>query len=226
VEHLEITLPEVLQVPLFPLPNAVLFPHTLLPLHIFEPQYQQMILEALEGDKLIGIVLQKTEPDSRFGDFPEFFSVGSLGFISDFSETEDGDYEIMLAGLSRFEILELSDPEPYPSAKIRILEDSDQDNLDSDMLEHRLMSQLRQLLGHDTETLKELDLIGDADFYTLINSVCSVLQISPRHKQVLLEMESLQSRAESLILLVQGLLADKRLVNSFAHLRPEDPVTN
>jgi Lon protease-like protein len=226
LKNIEITLPETLQVPIFPLNNAVFFPHTLLPLHIFEPQYRQMILEALEGDKLIGIVLLKSEVDARFGEFPDFFTIGSLGVISDFRKTEEGTYEIMLAGLTRFEILEISSSEPYQSARIKILQDPIQENIDEDFLGNRLMNQLRQLMGDDSEAMKELDLIENADFDTLINSVCSVLQVSPRHKQSLLEMESLRSRAESLIQLVKRLLADKELVISFSHLRPEDPMFN
>lgn len=226
MKNIEITLPETLQVPLFPLPNAVFFPHTLLPLHIFEPQYRQMIIEAIEGDRLIGIVLLKSELDSRTGEFKDFFSIGSLGFISEFKKTDEGEYEIMLAGLTRFEILEIASFEPYQSAKIKILRDSSQEIYDEEHLGNSLMFQLKQLMGDDSEAMKELEIIGSADFDTLINSVCSVLQISPRHKQSLLEMESLRMRAETLIVLVQRLLADKELVISFSHLRPEDPLFN
>jgi hypothetical protein len=226
VKHIEITLPEILNVPLFPLPNAVFFPHTLLPLHIFEPRYRQMILESLEGDKLIGIVLLKSEIESRFGEFPNYFSIGSLGIISDYRTTDEGTYEIMLAGLSRFKILEVSDSKPYQSARIRILQDQAYNSSNQELVSAHLMSQLKELMGDESEALKELEMIGNTDFDTLINSVCSVLQIPPRHKQTLLEMGDLQSRAESLIQLVRRLLSDKRLVVSFTHLRPEDPILN
>jgi Lon protease-like protein len=226
LRNIEITLQETLEIPLFPLRNTVFFPNTLLPLHIFEPRYRQMVSEVMEGERLIGIVLQKAEIKPRPGEFPEFFRVGSLGLISDMKKGEEGTFDIVLTGLTRFEILEVSKIKPYRLAKVRILKDHVEDSLDQDYMGKRLLTQLNLLMGDDRESMKELELIGKADFTTLLNSVCSLLQISPKYKQALLEMSGLKDRVESTIRFVERLIVDKELVSAFSHLRPEDPVFN
>ena len=84
------------QIPLFPLSGALLLPGGRLPLNIFEPRYLNMVDDALKGDRLIGMV--QTRKDG-------LASVGGLGRIIQFSETEDGRYLIVLKGLKRFKII-------------------------------------------------------------------------------------------------------------------------
>ena len=80
--------------PIFPLNGAILFPETNLPLNIFEDQYIQMVDYALSHNRIIGMI-QKKENNN-------FFNIGCLGKITNFTETEDGRYQINLKGLNRF----------------------------------------------------------------------------------------------------------------------------
>ena len=90
-----IDLPETL--PIFPLPNALLLPRSRLPLHVFEPRYLAMFDDALKTDhRMIGMI----QPADQ-GDPPGFRNVGCAGRISSFSETDDGRYLIVLAGVLR-----------------------------------------------------------------------------------------------------------------------------
>ncbi len=85
------------KIPIFPLSNVIFFPETDLPLNIFEKRYIQMIDVSLKNEKLIGIVQPKTKTD--------LYSIGCLGKITSFSETEDKRYIINLKGISKFKII-------------------------------------------------------------------------------------------------------------------------
>ena len=82
--------------PIFPLNGAILFPGTNLPLNIFEERYVEMVDYALSKNRTIGMI-QKKEND-------DFFKIGCLGKITNFTETEDGQYQINLQGLDRFHL--------------------------------------------------------------------------------------------------------------------------
>ena len=90
--------------PVFPLSGTVLFPNTVLPLHIFEPRYRAMVADALEGDRLIAVVLAKgsTEP----GESPEIYDVAGCGRIIHHEELPDGRYNILVQGLARVVLTE------------------------------------------------------------------------------------------------------------------------
>src|SRR5918998_6723480 len=89
----------LLRVPIFPLAGALLFPRSQLPLHIFEPRYRAMVRDALASDRLIAMV------QPRDGEEPAgLFEVGCIGRISACDELDDGRFNIVLEGLSRFRI--------------------------------------------------------------------------------------------------------------------------
>src|SRR4029434_4684013 len=92
--------------PLFPLPNVVLFPNVFLPLHIFEPRYREMVADALAGDRMIGMVLLRPGWQHVYEGRTAGFPVGSSGVITHFEKLADGRYNIILRGLDRFRILE------------------------------------------------------------------------------------------------------------------------
>src|SRR5713226_7039685 len=102
---------------LFPLPNLVLFPQTIEPLHIFEPRYRQMTADALATDRLIAMVLLKSGSEEEGEKLPALHSVGCLGKIVANQRLEDGRYNIVLHGFSRFRILcEIDRSKLYRSA--------------------------------------------------------------------------------------------------------------
>src|SRR5262245_15215325 len=107
---------------LLPLPNVVLFPKVMLPLHIFEPRYRQMTGDALAGDRLIGMVLLR--PGSEAGDEgkPALSPVACLGRIVAEQLLEDGRYNLLLRGLSRVRIVEeLEQQKLYRMARVELL---------------------------------------------------------------------------------------------------------
>jgi Lon protease-like protein len=100
-------LPEIL--PVFPLTGVMLLPGTLLPLHIFEPRYRNMVEDALESDKIFGMIQPFTPQDDNRGprpgaesSAPELYKVGCAGFIEQSEKFPDGRYFIQLKGINRF----------------------------------------------------------------------------------------------------------------------------
>ena len=91
-------------VSLFPLGNFIIFPKTTVPLNIFETRYIDMINDAMNSDKLIGMIQPKNSTSNRSLD--ELHNIGCLGKITRFEETEDGRYMIDLKGLIRFKIIQ------------------------------------------------------------------------------------------------------------------------
>jgi len=89
---------------LFPLPNVVFFPKTVLPLHIFEPRYREMVSDALQGDGLIGMTLLKEGWEQNYNGSPPIHRVGCLGRICKSERMNDGRYNIILYGIAPFEI--------------------------------------------------------------------------------------------------------------------------
>src|SRR5262249_9899582 len=92
--------------PLFPLPNVVLFPNVFLPLHIFEPRYRAMVSDALASDRMIGMVLLKPRWESEYEGRPPVYPTGCSGVITHVDRLPDGRYNLVLRGVERFRIVE------------------------------------------------------------------------------------------------------------------------
>ncbi len=108
-------------IPLFPLPGGILFPGTLVPLHIFEPRYIEMVSDALAGDRLIGLAMLKPGVDVDQGDSP-IFQVGGAGEIVESEELDDGRYNILVEGRFRYRVLEEKARGSYRTARVAELE--------------------------------------------------------------------------------------------------------
>ncbi len=213
----------MIEIPIFPLPNVVLFPNTLLPLHIFEPRYRQMVAKVLDESGRIGMALLKQPWEQPEGE--DIFRIGGMGEIAEYRELDDGKYDILLRGTGRYRLIEFLRRRPYRIARVRVLpEPLPQATATSD-LTSRLVSLFSKLsrvaaAGFDPEALSDLD------FRTLVNSICSAINISDYNKQTLLEMDDLTLRAENVLKILNHLLVQQRLVERFEHLRPGDPCAN
>jgi len=194
-------LPDTLAV--FPLPGAVLLPRSRLPLHIFEPRFLQMLEDALKTPaRLIGMI----QPNPLPGDDTALHSVGCVGRITQFSESDDGRYMITLTGLSRFRTQrEVEGFCPYRRFEVswdgfepdlgKVEQDNTLDRADFlNLLERFLASQQRTT---DWEALKE------AEDELMINSLSMLLELDPKDKQALLEAPTLTHRRETLVTLIE-----------------------
>src|SRR5205807_2733032 len=107
--------------PLFPLPNVVLFPGVFLPLHIFEPRYREMVRDTLDGDRLIGMVLLRPGWERDYEGRPPVFPVGCTGVVTHVERLPEGRYNIVLRGIERFRIVREDQTRSYRQAVVESL---------------------------------------------------------------------------------------------------------
>jgi hypothetical protein len=187
-------LPKIISV--FPLSNFIIFPNTTVPLNIFEPRYIDMINDSMKSEKLIGMIQPKNSNIETTP--PELYSVGCLGKITSFRETEDGRYLIELKGLIRFKtISELKSEKKYREYEVDF-KDFNQD----------LEYQKEQIKFSDLELIfKDLKSLFDKRGFIInwkalekqslsetINALAMASPFSLEEKQVLLEAKNLEDR--------------------------------
>jgi uncharacterized protein len=193
-------------IPLFPLPNVVLFPGVFLPLHIFEERYRALTRDALAGDRIIGMTLLRTGFESDYDGRPPIYPVGCAGVISHSDRLPDGRYNIVLHGLSKFRIVEEMTDGEYRRARVEPLtEVTDAPGL-------RQIKDLRtRIEGLLLSALKatEVQIPGSLSDEDLIHALCQYLQFEPAERQALLECDGTVERARALteFLEMQALLA-------------------
>ncbi len=132
------------ELPLFPLPQAVLFPGALMPLHVFEPRYRQLTRDALDSHKMIAVVQLLPGGDAQSSQ-PAIAHVAGIGAIVEAQELPDGRYNILLEGRARVHLSELPFVPPYRRARAEVLEDRHVDISDVD--QHSLIAVANAFTG-------------------------------------------------------------------------------
>lgn len=117
--EMEITLPE--EVAVMTLPNLTFFPQALLPLHIFEPRYRQMVKDTLASHRLFAVVGLKMDIESEVEEFEPPHRVATLGIVRACQKHGDGTSNLLLQGLARVEVLQIVREKPYRVIRIRAL---------------------------------------------------------------------------------------------------------
>ena len=188
-------------IPIFPLPNVVLFPNVFLPLHIFEPRYRAMVGDALRGDRIIGMVL--LQPGCQASDErPPVFPIGCAGVITHAEPLNDGRYNIVLRGLERFRITGENGEGTYRMAQIdplpeMVLEDH-RDELRRHR--HRLEALLAVAIERAGAEPRFPPAVPDED---LVNALAQYIELDPLERQALLEREGVLARCRALIELLE-----------------------
>ena len=189
--------------PIFPLPNTVLFPNVFLPLHIFEPRYRDMVRDAIAGDRMIGMVLLRPGWQRDYEGRPAVYPIGCSGVMTHVEQLPDGRYNIVLRGLERFRIVDEDHSRSYRRAQVESLADAPMNN-DDRALVRGLRAKLEATLAGSREGRgvdpKIPSAMGDED---LINALAQYLDLEPLEKQALLEHHCLRLRAESLLELLE-----------------------
>jgi Lon protease-like protein len=118
--------PSDVVVPIFPLPDVTFFPHTLLPLHVFEARYRAMVIDALERDRRLAVVKLKPGYEATYAGKPEVHPVAGLGEIVSCERLATGRYNILLRGESRVRLeQELASDTLYRIVRARRLPDAE-----------------------------------------------------------------------------------------------------
>ena len=187
-------------IPIFPLPNVVLFPNVFLPLHIFEVRYRQMVADALQADRIIGMVLLRSGWERNYDGRPPVYPVGCSGLVTHAEKLPDGRYNIILRGLEKFRIVSEDDRRSYRLARVESITESQTDpealRNERRRLEALLVRRLEQV-GADPKVPPSMP---DED---LVNALAQYLEFEPVEKQALLERGGLLARCQSLIELLE-----------------------
>jgi uncharacterized protein len=189
-------------IPIFPLPNVVLFPTVSLPLHIFEPRYLEMVADALEGDRIIGMALMRPGWEGNYEGRPPIYPLGCAGLITHSERLPDGRYNIVLRGLEKFRVIREHEHRAYRIADVDPIMESLSDH-DRDVVraERRRLEALLvpQPEGRGVDR-KMPPSMGDED---LVNALAQYLELETVEKQALLERDGLLARCRSLIDLLE-----------------------
>ena len=193
------SLPE--RIPIFPLPNVVLFPQVFLPLHIFEPRYRQMVADAIDGERLIGMVLLREGWQRHASPNPPIFPIGCAGRITHVASLPDGRYNIVLRGVDRFRVLDEDQSRAYRIGAIELLADGSTSGRQKHLQAGR--RRIEDLLDRQAATGAAARIppgLADAE---LVNVLSQYLGFEPIEKQALLEKGGPCERCAALIDLLE-----------------------
>lgn len=204
-------------IPIFPLPNVVLFPNVFQPLHIFEPRYREMVADALAGDRIIGMTLLRPGWEASYEGRPAVYAIGCAGLITFSEQHDDGRYNIVLRGMQKFRISGEDHSRSYRVAAVEPLaEDVTAEDREIVRSERRRLEALLvpQPEGRGVDS-KVPPSMADED---LVNALAQYLDLEPVEKQALLEREGLVARCRSLIdLLEMKVIVSRRAWSSESH---------
>ena len=187
------------KIPIFPLSNFIIFPHTTVPLNIFEPRYIEMVNDSMKTNKLIGMIQPK---NNKVPSINDLHNVGCLGKITSFKETDDNRYEVILTGLSRFKVTkEIKNNKLYRECQITF------NDYEGDMKTNKEKPSVTKLdtIFKDLKTLfkKKGYLINwntleQQNPLETINTLAMISPFSVEEKQVLLEATNFENRTQKI----------------------------
>ena len=178
--------------PIFPLSGVIYFPKTNLPLNIFEQRYLNLVNDAYNKDKFMGMVQSKNESGN-------VYQVGCLGKISDYQKSKDGRILINLTGISRFKILEeIPNDKLYREFKVDYKDFNEDDNETSNLIDTKSFIENAKIFFKRNGLLLNWKEFGKLDQSQKINTLAMIAPITNEEKQKLLESISLKSKVETL----------------------------
>jgi uncharacterized protein len=191
----------LLRLAIFPLPNVQLFPHALLPLHVFEPRYRELVRDCMAGDQVMAVAALEPGFEERYHERPSVRAVCGVGRVIAYDPQSDGRSNILLRGFTRARIVEELPPEhAYRLVRAEALEDlyhpgADLGGAVSTLLV--LADQLAARLPSGTETLRTLAR-SQREPGALADVLAAALVTEPDERQALLENVDVAERVEAL----------------------------
>ena len=189
-------------IPLFPLPNVVLFPNVFLPLHIFEPRYRAMTADALQGDRIIGMALLRPGYETEYDGRPAIYDIGCAGVITHSQPLADGRYDVVLRGIEKFRIRSEDHSRPYRVGHVEAIPEAIPPD-EVQLLRHqrqRLEAVLAAAIERVRAEPKFPPSVPDED---LVNALAQYLDLEILEHQALLECNGVLARCRALIDLLE-----------------------
>ncbi len=215
--------------PLFPLPDVVFFPKTLLPLHVYEPRYRALASDALEQDRIICTALLKPGWESDYYGSPEVYPVGCVGKIVQHQKLPDGRYNITLDGITKVSIESSVRLDPYRLVRVKPLEDDSTWARGKRAAEEaaELMQLFRQVHEGQAPSILLAEMLGqEMTPESILNTVALNLNAEPELKEQLLEMDSLDRRYQAVLQILRNATKTQERIERVRHLYPRDKRIN
>lgn len=211
----------------FPLPDSVLFPNTLLPLHVFEPQYRLMLDDCLSRGGLITVVLLRKGSPKSLLDAPAY-TVGGLGRVTTAMRLPDATSRIFLGGVARVAILRYTQRRPYPVAEIEPLSPAPVEPGLMDAARRRALSLFQMLIGEANGAARDFlaRVEGLRDPGATADLISAGLDADPHVKQRLLETVDLPERYERLTRILEEQVREARAIRELLARAPRNVQDN
>lgn len=180
---------------IFPLSGALLFPRSHLPLHIFEPRYRALVSDALARDRRISMIQPRDA-----GDPPALFDIGCIGHIREVETLDDGRFNIVLEGLTRFRVvreLEVSTPFRQVEADLQAFSDAVEPDALPSIVRAEIEREARRFADSRSVAV-DWTAVSRLDDETLVNAISAMAPFDVAAKQALLEAVTLDERADLL----------------------------
>jgi Lon protease-like protein len=193
----------------FPLPNVVFFPETVLPLHVFEERYREMVQDCSSGEGLIAMALLRPDWEEDYLGSPAIHRVGTVGRIRNLEPLPDGRFTLELVGLARAEYTEIPSPGPYRLVHVEPKPESAVDDADGEVQDAKL--ELLTLHGTLLAQVRDEGAIFPdqrLSFEAAVNRACACLPVEPALRQLLLEEDDLRQRHSRATTLLESVLTD------------------
>ncbi len=188
------------QAPVMPLPGALLFPHALLPLYIFEPRYREMLDHALARERMFCVTLIK--PDRlQWKSVEDFFHVATIGLIRACVGRGDGTSNLILRGLQRVRFSGFVQLQPFPIAELKEVELKNETTIETEALGAKVLELYARFKTSDRQLPAKLDrYLSDLnDLAMLADLMAATFVLDPLRRQQILEQRELNSRLRLVI---------------------------
>ena len=187
-------------VPVMPLPGVLLFPNALLPLHIFEPRFREMLARALDDNRMLCVALVKPERQ-QWRTSADFFSVSTVGLIRACIGRSDGTSDLILQGIRRVKFSDFEQEAPFPIARIKPLKTRTKPTVETDALATKVVEFYTRLKSSERALPEKIDrYLGEmSDPEMLADLIASTFVSGATRRQQLLEELDLNQRLRLLI---------------------------
>ncbi|PKN70732.1 MAG: endopeptidase La [Deltaproteobacteria bacterium HGW-Deltaproteobacteria-10] len=203
-ENKKFTVPEV--IPILPLHNVLLFPKMMIPLEVMGASSIQLVDDSMIKDRLIGLIMSKKEPDTPDYQYKleDLHTVGTFATIVRMAKIADNRTQVLLQGISRYRIVELISDKPYQQARIKVLEDTEVKDIETEALMANLIVLFDRILklspflppefGPMAKSITEAGILADL--------ITSIINAPPEEKQKILDITDSNQRLRELTRLV------------------------
>ncbi|MGV8057057.1 MAG: endopeptidase La [Smithellaceae bacterium] len=203
-ENKKISIPEV--IPILPLHNVLLFPKMMIPLEVMGASSIQLIDDSMVKDRLIGLIMTKKEPDTPDYQYKleDLYTVGTSATIVKMAKASENRTQILLQGISRYQIVDLISGKPYQQARIKVLEDTEVKDIETEALMSNLLVLFDRILklspflppefGPMAKSITEAGILADM--------IASIINAPAEEKQKILNIADSNQRLRELTRLV------------------------